>query len=69
MSPYINFKKFFGRILAPPSGRRPGAAAPPRYATDTSHKNPIIIFNFRGKIYSLYKNKSISLKICFKTKF
>ena len=35
--PYINFKKFFGRILAPPSRRRPGAAAPfcppPRYAT------------------------------------
>ena len=36
ISPYINFKKFFGRILAPPSGRRPGADAPPcppRYAT------------------------------------
>ena len=33
ISQYINFKKFFGRILAPPSGRRPGAAAPPRYAT------------------------------------
>ena len=26
---YINFKKFFVRILAPPSGRRPGADAPP----------------------------------------
>ena len=34
ISPYINLKKFFGRILAPPSGRRPGAAAPPRYATE-----------------------------------
>ena len=37
ISPYINFKKFLGRILAPPSGRRPGAdappPAPPRYAT------------------------------------
>ena len=33
ISPYINFLKFFGRILAPPFGRRPGAAAPPRYAT------------------------------------
>ena len=29
ISPYINFKKFLGRILAPPSGRRPGADAPP----------------------------------------
>ena len=26
------FLKILGRILAPPSGRRPGAAAPPRYA-------------------------------------
>ena len=37
ISPYINFKKFLGKILAPPSGRRPGAdappPAPPRYAT------------------------------------
>ena len=33
ISPYINLKKFFVRILAPPSGRRPGADAPPRYAT------------------------------------
>ena len=37
ISPYINFKKILGRILAPPSGRRPGAdappPAPPRYAT------------------------------------
>ena len=36
ISPYINFKKIISRILAPPSGRRPGAAAPscpPRYAT------------------------------------
>ena len=37
ISPYINFKKIFGRILAPPFGRRPGADAPPpcppRYAT------------------------------------
>ena len=38
ISPYINFKKILGRILAPPSGRRPGAdalppAPPPRYAT------------------------------------
>ena len=29
ISPYINFKKFFGRILATPSGWRPEAAAPP----------------------------------------
>ena len=29
ISPYINLKKFLGRILAPPSGRRPGADAPP----------------------------------------
>ena len=40
ISPYINFLKFLGRILAPPSGRRPGAdappPAPPRYATDYS---------------------------------
>ena len=27
------FKKILGRILAPPSGRRPGAAAPPPLAT------------------------------------
>ena len=33
ISQYIIFSKFFGRILAPPSGRRPGAPAPPRYAT------------------------------------
>ena len=33
ISLYINFEKFFDRILAPPSGRRPGADAPPRYAT------------------------------------
>ena len=29
ISPYINFFKFWGRILAPPSGQRPGADAPP----------------------------------------
>ena len=29
ISPYINLKKILGRILAPPSGRRPGADAPP----------------------------------------
>ena len=29
ISPYINFKKILGRILAPPSGRSPGADAPP----------------------------------------
>ena len=29
ISPCIKFKKFLGRILAPPSGRRPGADAPP----------------------------------------
>ena len=29
ISHYINFKKFLGRILAPPSGRHPGADAPP----------------------------------------
>ena len=29
ISPYINFEKILGRILAPPSGRRPGADAPP----------------------------------------
>ena len=35
ISPHINFKTIFGRILAPPSGRRTGADAPlpPRYAT------------------------------------
>ena len=40
ISPYINFKKFLGKILAAPGGRwRPGADAPPcppRYATDSS---------------------------------
>ena len=38
ISPYINFKKILGKILAPPSRRRLGAdappPAPPRYATD-----------------------------------
>ena len=29
ISPYINFKKILDSILAPPSGRRPGADAPP----------------------------------------
>ena len=29
ISSYINFKIVFGRILAPHSGRRPGADAPP----------------------------------------
>ena len=29
ISPYINFKKILDWILAPPSGRRPGADAPP----------------------------------------
>ena len=29
ISPYINFKKILDWILAPTSGRRPGADAPP----------------------------------------
>ena len=29
ISPYINLTKILGRILAPPSWRRPGADAPP----------------------------------------
>ena len=29
ISPYTNLKKIFGRILASPSGRRPGTDAPP----------------------------------------
>ena len=32
ISPYTNFKKIFGRILASPSGRRPGTDAPPPLA-------------------------------------
>ena len=43
----MNFKKFFGRILAPPFGRRPGAAAPscppPRYATVPPCSNLLFI--------------------------
>ena len=39
------FLKILGTILAPPSGRRPGAAAPPpcpppRYATAHLHSHP-----------------------------
>ena len=35
ISPYKNFEKFFGMILAPTSGRRRGQLPPipPRYAT------------------------------------
>ena len=43
ISQYINLKKFFVRILAPPSGRRPRADAPPcpppRYATANGFNN------------------------------
>ena len=40
ISPYINFKKIFGRILAPPSGRRPGADAPPAPPPSLRHWKP-----------------------------
>ena len=43
ISPYINFKKNFGRILAPPSGQLPGVDAPlPPLATPV--QSPTLCF-------------------------
>ena len=72
ISPYINFKKFLGRILAPPSGRRPGAdappPAPPRYATVHDLHDCMVKYNegFQVTLWSCGKlpNKyNVTLKV------